>query len=196
MKVKCRRLGLAPGRNCSGATFFAVFLLVFALAGPANGSADKELIGTVTRAQVEQALGDWVGEAMMVEPNLDATERFLREIVGAEVVVYLGTWCADTRRELGRLWRALDSLGVDELPELSYVAVDRGLSEPAAQLVEVDLLRVPTIVVWRQGREQGRIVERSPHGIEIDLLALLTGESTGTLTGSHDLSGEEADSKP
>ena len=196
MAVKCRMPGFGSGRSCSGAAVLVVSFLVLVFAEQVSGSEGHMLIGSVTRAEVEQAMPDWVGEAMTVEPDLEATERLLQEIVGAEVVVYLGTWCDDTRRELGRLWRALDSLGVSELPELSYLAVDRDLSEPAEQIVGVDLIRVPTIVVRREGREQGRIVEQSPNGVEIDLLALLTGESTGTLTGSHDLFGEEADSKP
>ena len=63
-------------------------------------------------------------------------------------------------------------------------------------MMGVDLIRVPTFVVRRDGRELGRIVEESPNGIENDLLALLTGDSTGTLTASEDLLGEEADPRP
>jgi hypothetical protein len=87
-------------------------------------------------------------------------------------------------------------LGVDQPSQVSYVAVDRSMTEPADQVAGVDLIRVPTIVVKRGGNELGRIVEESPHGIEIDLLALLTGEARGTITASEDLWIEEADSQP
>ena len=154
------------------------------------------LLGDVTRAEVEDAMPDWVGEAMRAEPDLQAAERLLAAMKGAEVVVYLGTWCDDTRRELARLWWALDSLGAVELPQLSYVAVDRSLTEPAELVAGVALVRVPTFVARRDGNELGRIVEESPHGIEIDLLALLTGEASGTLTASEELLVGKVDRQP
>jgi hypothetical protein len=133
---------------------------------------------------------------MSSEPDLEAADRLVQAIAGAEVVIYLGSWCDDTRRELARLWWALDSLGVEEPPQLTYVAVDRSMTEPTDQVAGVDLIRVPTIVVGRGGIELGRIVEESPHGIEIDLLALLTGEASGTITASEDLLIGEAESRP
>lgn len=195
MTAKNRFPEVLSGRTCSSVAIFAVSILLF-LSISAPGSEGSILVGVVSRAEVEQAMPDWVGEVMRVEPDLEATERLAQEIVGAEVRVYLGTWCDDTRRELGRLWWALDSLGLSEMPELVYLAVARGLSEPADELAGVDLIRVPTFVVRRDGKELGRIVEESPNGIEIDLLALLTGESTGMLTASPDLLGEEAGSRP
>ena len=52
---------------------------------------------------------------------------------------------------------------------------------------EYNVLYLPTFIVRRGGREVGRIVETSPHGIERDLLALLTGKATGVLTTRTDL---------
>ena len=148
----------------------AVWTLVVALPARASGSEGSILLGAVTRPEVEEAMPGWVSEAMAVEPDLEAADRLLQAIVGAEVVVYLGTWCDDTRRELARLWWALDSLGVDAPPELSYVAVDRSMTEPADQVAGVDLIRVPTIVVKRGGKrvgpDRGRVApwnrDRSP----------------------------------
>lgn len=174
----------------------AVWTLLVALPARASGSEGSILLGAVTRPEVEEAMPGWVSEAMAVEPDLAAADQLLRAIVGAEVVVYLGTWCDDTRRELARLWWALDSLGVEAPPELVYVAVDRSLTEPADRLAGVALIRVPTFVVKRGESEVGRIVEESPNGIEIDLLALLTGEARGAITASEDLLIGEADSQP
>jgi len=196
MTVRFSNYRLAFGRALAGTILIAVWTLVVIPPARASESEDSILLGTVTRAEVEEAMPDWVSEAMAAEPDLEAADRLLQTIAGAEVVIYLGTWCDDTRRELSRLWWALDSLGADEPPQLTYVAVDRSLTEPAGQVAEVDLIRVPTIVVGRGGNELGRIVEKSPHGIEIDLLALLTGEASGTLTASEDLLIEEADSQP
>ncbi len=196
MTVRSRNPRLALGRALGGTILIGVWTLVMALPTTAQESDESILLGSVTRAEIEAAIPDWVSEAMASEPDLKATDRLLQAIDGAEVVVYLGSWCDDTRRELGRLWWALDSLGVEGPSQVTYVAVDRSLTEPADQVAGVGLIRVPTIVVRRGGVEQGRIVEESPNGIEIDLLGLLGGEVSGTITASEDLWIEETDFQP
>jgi hypothetical protein len=91
---------------------------------------------------------------------------------GADVVVVLGTWCGDSRRELPRLWRALDLAGAVPFA-LRYIGVDRDKTAPGFDRAALRIERVPTFVVSRGGREVGRIVERAPDGLERELLALL-----------------------
>ena len=196
MTVRRRNHRLALGRALHGTILIGIWTLVMPLPTTAQESEESILLGSVTRAEIEAAIPDWVSEAMASELDLEAADRLLQAIDGAEVVVYLGSWCDDTRRELGRFWWALDSLGVDGPSQVTYVAVDRSLTEPADQVAGVGLIRVPTFVVRRGGAEQGRIVEESPNGIEIDLLGLLLGEVSGTITASEDLWIEETDSQP
>jgi thiol-disulfide isomerase/thioredoxin len=106
---------------------------------------------------------------------------------GAEVTVFLGTWCEDSRREVPRLWRALDEAGGTVPFEVRYVGVDREKKQPAELVTGSDVHYVPTFIVSRGGREVGRIVESSPRGIERDLLALLKGEEKGLVTDREDL---------
>jgi hypothetical protein len=103
---------------------------------------------------------------------------------GAEVTVFLGTWCGDSRRELARLWRALDETGGTVPFDIRYIAVDEAKAQPADRIAEGRIRFVPTLIVSRGGREVGRIVEHSPNGVEIDLLALLTGKAQGVVTAS------------
>lgn len=163
------------------------------LAGAAPGSRPHTVgtfdgrpvvIGPLTRAQIERIDPDWVQAEVGFRPFL-ATARKLASVgQGARVSVYLGTWCPDSRREVSRLWRALDEVG-DRVPfTIRYFGVDHGLHRPAALVKRAHLLRVPTFVVTRGRRELGRIVEVSPHGIENDLLALFTGKEHGLVTGS------------
>ena len=165
-------------------------------AAPAPAAATAEppstpvLLGEVTREEIEAAVPSWVSAEVEAEPDPQAARALTEVEPGARVTVYLGTWCADSRRELARLWRAFDEIGVldpAELPfELEYVGVGRGKDEPADRLAGVGLRYVPTFVVARGGREVGRMVEVSPHGIEHDLLALLRGEAEGVVTARDD----------
>ena len=152
------------------------------------------LVGVVEREEVEAHVPDWVQAEVEAEPAAEAAAALLAVEPGAEVVVYLGTWCSDSRRELARLWRAFDEAGIGLVAEppfaLEYVAVDRDKAEPAERLAGVGLEYVPTFVVRRGGEEVGRIVEISPNGIEHDLLALLSGEASGVVSGRDDLGGD------
>jgi hypothetical protein len=181
------------------------FLAVLAAACAADGRPSREttavaqdepardesvLVGAVTREQVEAAVPDWVQAEAESQPNAAAAKALAAVEPGAEVTVFLGTWCGDSRRELSRLWRALDETGGAVPFEIRYVGVDENKEQPADLVSAHDVRYVPTFIVRRGGREVGRIVEHSPHGVEEDLLALLTGESQGLLSASPQLATE------
>lgn len=153
-----------------------------------NGEA--VLVGSVTREQIESALPSWVQAEVESQPDAKAAQALATVKPGAEVTVFLGTWCGDSKRELPRLWRALDETGGAAPFALRYVGVDREKKEPAGAVAENDVRYVPTFIVRRDGREVGRIVEVSPHGVEKDLLALLSGQATGVLSTREDLALE------
>jgi hypothetical protein len=150
------------------------------------------LIGPVTREQVEAAVPAWVQAGVEASPDLVAARALAGVAPGAEVTVLLGTWCSDSRREISRLWKAFDTIGATSaggagsgLPfTLTYIGVDEAKREPAAAVATAGLKYVPTVIVRRDGREVGRIVESSPHGVEVDLLALLGGKAAGLLTAN------------
>jgi len=129
----------------------------------------------------------WVEEEMAATPDFEAGAALAVAMSGAEIAVYLGTWCSDSARELARLWRALDEVGVIDPIEISYIGVDRDMQEPQEMLTGIGLQLVPTFIVRRNGQEVGRIIEVAPNGIELDLLALLSGEKRGVISGSEDL---------
>jgi hypothetical protein len=165
----------------------------FAAAGPAEPPAGEPtakaeegvLVGTVTREQVEAARPEWVQSEVSASPDPEAAHALATIEPGAEVTVFLGTWCGDSAREVPRLWRALDEAGGSVPFQIHYVGVDRYKKEPSAPIANFTIDFVPTFIVSRQGHEVGRIVEQAPNGVEQDLLALLSGKSRGVLSASH-----------
>ena len=151
------------------------------------GEDEVVLLGALTRSRVEDAAPDWIEEQIAATPDTETTLEVLAAIAGAEIVVFMGTWCEDSRRELSRFWRGLDEAGAVSPLEITYYGVDRDKQRPRDLIAGQDLLYVPTIIVRREGVEVGRIVEEAPDGIEFELLALLTGEKTGLITARSDL---------
>ncbi|MFL6259535.1 MAG: TlpA family protein disulfide reductase [Thermoanaerobaculia bacterium] len=143
-------------------------------------------VGPTTREKVE-ASPEWVQAEVDARPDAGAAQALGAVEPGAEVTVFLGTWCGDSRREVPRFWKALDTGGGAVPFQVRYVGVDHDKKQPADLLKESDVRYLPTFIVRRGGREVGRIVETSPHGVEQDLLALLTGKASGVLTTRQDL---------
>lgn len=170
--------------------------LVYASGGeatPAEADDGPVLTGRLTREEIEAAHPGWVHATVEAEIDADAAQALTAVEPGAQVTVFLGTWCSDSRREVPRLWRVLDQVGGLVPFGVEYVAVDRSKKEPAELVAGVDLRYVPTFVVRRGFEEVGRVVEIAPHGIEHDLLALLGGEATGVLTGRDDSADRPGD---
>jgi hypothetical protein len=174
-----------------------LLVLLLAAGEPANEpkTEAKEgehpaLVGPLTRQQVEEALPEWVEAEVAAQPEAAAAHALAAVPSGAAVTVLLGTWCSDSRREVPRLWRALDEAGGSVPFAISYIGVDQDKKEPAAEIAAAGLRYVPTLIVRRDGREVGRIVESAPHGVERDLLALLDGSAHGVVSGRDDLAGD------
>lgn len=153
-----------------------------------TGGAERPgvVVGLTDRAAIEAAVPAWAEAAADADVE-DSTARALAGVPpGAEVDVFLGTWCGDSRREVARLFRALELVPEPRPFTIRFVGVERdkvapGLSEGA------DLRYVPTIIVRRDGVEVGRIVERAPRPIERELLDLLRGASRGVISSRPDL---------
>jgi thiol-disulfide isomerase/thioredoxin len=166
--------------------FSALFTAWPALAAEAMEEAPVPL-GPITREQIEAADPAWVEALVEAKPDAEAARALASVEPGAEVTVFLGTWCGDSRREVPRLWRALDENGGAVPFQIRYIGVDREKQQPAELVAGSGVHYVPTFIVSRGGQEVGRIVESSPRGIERDLLALLKGEEKGLITTREDL---------
>lgn len=154
------------------------------------------IVGNTTREQIEEAVPEWAQAGAESTPDAGASQALAGVPPGAEVTVFLGTWCGDSQREVPRLWKALDISGGAIPFQIHYIGVDRQKKEPVAPVTNNDIRYVPTFIVQREGREVGRIVEESPNGIEKDLLALLTGQAQGLITTRTDLTAPGSPSSP
>jgi hypothetical protein len=147
-------------------------------APPAGGD-----LGPLDRAGVEARHADWRAAREAAAPEPDAARALATVAPGAEITVFLGTWCSDSRREVPRLWKAFDLAGATPFA-VTYVGVDAQKRAPGGAAEAAGVRYVPTVVVRRGGREVGRVVESAPDGsVERALLDLLTGARSGTLTG-------------
>jgi len=86
--------------------------------------------------------------------------------------VIMGTWCSDSRREIPRLIKILDAIQFNS-ENLKMICVDRNKSAGEIDLSNYDIKLIPTIVIKRNEKEIGRIIETPSVSVEKDLLNII-----------------------
>ena len=91
---------------------------------------------------------------------------------GVNFVIVMGTWCGDSKREVPRFLKILDSAHVPE-SSVELHGIDREMNSPDGSAEKYHVTLVPTIIAVKNGKELGRI-EEAPHlTLERDLLEIL-----------------------
>ena len=106
--------------------------------------------------------------------NYEVTDQInLSDLEDISVVIMFGTWCHDSKREVPRMLRILDSAGVGT-EQLSLIGVDINKTEPKGREKLYNLRNTPTLILLKNGKEVGRIIERPNVSLEADLIGLTT----------------------
>lgn len=90
-----------------------------------------------------------------------------------EVVVVLGTWCGDSKDQVPRFMKIMDTINNPLLSIQSYICVDRTKSAPNTSMEDYKIEKVPTFIFYKNSIEIGRIVETPLKSIETDMLEIL-----------------------
>lgn len=111
-------------------------------------------------------------DAKDYQPNSEVLNK-LSELPTASIqfMVYLGTWCEDSRKHVPVFLDLARRLNW----KYSLVGVNREKECPLDKKAckAWDILYLPTIVVFRDGVELGRIIETPKISVEQDLLDIL-----------------------
>lgn len=88
------------------------------------------------------------------------------------ITVVLGTWCSDSRREFPHFAKLMDLIGFPR-EKIKIIAVNRSKVTEGDDVAELNIEFVPTFIVYRSGKEIGRIVETPAASLEEDLVEIL-----------------------
>jgi hypothetical protein len=148
-----------------------------------NKASDRNgnptLLGQATREGLQQEpFASWFNKNYQDYTIDSATAAQLKSLVkGKQFDIFMGTWCGDSRREVPRMFKILDYIGV-EAAQIRLIQVSNRDSvykqSPGHGERGLDILRVPTLLVYENNKETGRIVEYPVVSLEKDLLTLFT----------------------
>ena len=161
-------------------TLILGFLLAIAMNSRAGESLGEGLqaVGSSNRGAGELLVG-------AIEPAqlLDTHPRFAQgyEAFKAEplelpddvsVLLFFGTWCHDSEREVPRLLKLLETAGLSD-EKLTLVGLDYRKRDPEGRAVQFDIRYTPTAIIMREGVEVGRIVERPKTSLREEIIGIL-----------------------
>lgn len=92
-----------------------------------------------------------------------------------DIVIIMGTWCSDSRREVPRFLKILEQIIYDK-DKINIICVDRNKLSYNLDVSKYGIKYVPTFIFEKNGFELGRIVETPTETLEKDLLDILLKE--------------------
>jgi len=91
---------------------------------------------------------------------------------GVDFLVFFGTWCGDSRRELPHFLRIADQCGI-EPSRIRLYGLDRSKKSDDGLSDQYHIQKVPTFIFLKNGEEVGRIIETPTATLEADMLSIL-----------------------
>lgn len=160
--------------------FGSFIVACFLLTGCASTAEIPETPDSVPRGNISRA--QLIDNHVKFAQNFESYQVDTAALQGVnldndsyEIVILMGTWCHDSVREVPRMLKILDTLSFDE-SQVLMIGLDYRKSEPMGREKIYDLRYTPTFIVFRDGEEIGRIIERPEQSLEADLVALLIAE--------------------
>lgn len=124
----------------------------------------KILKGTINRQVLESDPAfPWFSENLKGQANAEAVEIFKNNASQFTMVVFGGTWCSDTRNLLPVFYRLVDKSGYPD-KQITLIGVDRQKTAPNDLHKTYNISQVPTFIVFKNGKEVGRVVEYGKDG--------------------------------
>jgi thiol-disulfide isomerase/thioredoxin len=93
---------------------------------------------------------------------------------GIDIIVFLGTWCPDSKREIPRFLKIADLAGI-EADNLKLYGLDRSKKSPDDLTEKYAINRIPTFIFLKDRQEVGRITEFPQTTLEGDMLTIFVG---------------------
>lgn len=101
---------------------------------------------------------------------------FKKKLDKHHIKLFLGTWCGDSKREVPRFIKILETAKFP-MEQLEIVALDRRKEfykkSPTGEEKGLNIIKVPTMIFLKNGKEVNRIVESPIESLEEDIIQIL-----------------------
>ena len=129
-----------------------------------NGS--KVLKGIITRSDLSKDTAfSWFFENQKgYKPYAEAVNSIRKNRDSIQLIAFSGTWCADSKYIIPKFFSLLDSADFPA-ERVTLIGVDRNKTTTSHLAEAFNILSVPTLIVMKEGKEIGRVVEYGKYGM-------------------------------
>ena len=148
---------------------FFLSLLISCAINEKNHLGDKNYVGDAT-------IKELFSEYPIFKTNYESyTPENLNnfDINDLEIVIFFGTWCHDSKRELPRALKIFNNIGIQS-KNIELIAVGLDKKEPLGRAAKLNLMYTPTLIFFRGSKEIGRIIEKPVISLEKDIELIIS----------------------
>lgn len=166
---------------------FTPLLILLAWAIPALSQNQYEVLpdknegkiykGIISRDLLEKDTSfKWYANGLAgYHPNEDAIAALKKNKDSIQFITFMGTWCEDSHFVIPKFFYLLDVAGFPA-ERVSLIGVDRSKKTLSHLTEAMGIINVPTIIVMKNGKEVGRVVEYGHSGFfDKDLAEIIDG---------------------
>ena len=127
---------------------------------------EKTLKGIINRASVQNDSSfSWYASNLKgYNPNTEAVAGLKTHADSLQLIVFLGTWCSDSHNIIPKFFALTDAASLPE-NKITLIGVDRKKKTIGYLTEALNVKNVPTIIVMKNGKEVGRVVEYGKYGM-------------------------------
>jgi thiol-disulfide isomerase/thioredoxin len=100
----------------------------------------------------------------MVCPNAQALQNLQQYKDSVQLLVFMGTWCEDSQNIIPKFFSLTEAAGFS-MDRVTLIGVDRNKKTYSHLTDALNITNVPTIIVYKKGKELGRVVEYGKYGL-------------------------------
>ncbi|MCW3462730.1 thioredoxin family protein [Chitinophaga nivalis] len=151
-------------------------LLFSSFAWAQNGSNGKVLKGKIDmKTLMNDSNTTWFYKGVNnYQPNDNMLNYIKANRSGFNLVAVMGTWDETSQQVIPQLYKVMITAGSPEEQVILFGADQRLQTEAPT---DYKIKKVPTIIVFKEGKEEGRIVGAPKESIEADLSRILLNSS-------------------
>ncbi len=129
-------------------------------------TGEKTFKGLITRANLQEDTSfHWYTDNLRAyTPNAQTITNLKKQVDSVELMVFMGTWCEDSQFIIPKFFSLISASAFPE-QKITMFGVDRKKSTTSHLAEALNVTNVPTIIVFKNGKEIGRVVEYGKHGV-------------------------------
>ena len=106
----------------------------------------------------------WLHNGRSFTADKNAVEGLRKNKDSIQLLVFMGTWCEDSQDIIPKFYSLTDAAGFPQ-DRITLIGVDRKKTTLSHLTEALGIINVPTILVMKNGKEAGRVVEYGKYGM-------------------------------